>query len=182
MSRVGRKPIVLPQGVEVRIEDNNKVTVKGSKGELVQTLNSDMTITITDGVINIDRPSETKEHKSMHGLTRSLLANMIEGVSEGYQKTLEVVGVGYRVALQGTKLALTLGFSHPVEMQAPKGITFEVPDSNKIIVKGIDKQLVGETAAQIRKIRPPEPYKGKGVKYDYERIRRKEGKSGSAKK
>lgn len=182
MSRIGKMPIVLPAGVDFTVDDQNLTTVKGPKGTLIQKMHSDMVITRKDNVITITRPSDQKKHKQLHGLTRTLVANMVDGVTKGYQKNLEINGVGYRAAKQGKKLVLTLGYSHPVEMEEIEGITFEVPQPNQIIVKGADKQLVGEIAANVRKKRPPEPYKGKGIKYDYEFIHRKEGKAGAKKK
>ena len=181
MSRIGRMPITIPAGVDVKISDDNTVTVKGPKGTLTQKLHPDMTFDMKDGVINVVRPSENKNHKSLHGLTRSLLNNMVEGVTNGFSKELEINGVGYRAALQGKKLVMNLGYSHQVEMDPIEGIEIEVPAPNKIIVKGADKQLVGHVAANIREKRPPEPYKGKGIKYVTEHIRRKEGKAGKAK-
>lgn len=178
MSRIGLKPITIPSGVEVKINDDNFIEVKGPKGQLTQQLNPDMEIKIDNGEITVARPTEQKAHKSLHGLTRTLIFNMITGVTEGYAKTLEIVGTGYRAAKQGKKLVLTLGFSHPVEMEDPAGIEVEVPAQNKIIVKGIDKQLVGNYASKIRDWRRPEPYKGKGIKYDNEVVRRKVGKTG----
>lgn len=182
MSRIGRKPIPFGSDVNVSLNPGNEMTVKGPKGTLSCTLNSEMIIEITDNVITVQRPSDSKKHKSMHGLTRTLIANMVEGVTKGYEKVLEVNGVGYRAAKQGKKLVLNLGYSHPVEMEEIDGITIEVPNPNSIIVKGFDKQLVGEFAANVRKQRPPEPYKGKGIKYSYEVIKRKEGKTGGKKK
>lgn len=178
MSRIGRMPVVIPAGVEVKVADNNEVQVKGPKGTLAQQLSSEMKITVEGGQIIVERPSEDKRHKSLHGLTRTLINNMVVGVTQGYEKTLEINGVGYRAAKNGKKLVLSLGYSHPVEMEEPEGVTVEVPAQNKIVVKGIDKQAVGEFAAKIRSKRQPEPYKGKGIKYDYEVIRRKEGKTG----
>ncbi|WP_427340472.1 50S ribosomal protein L6 [Caloranaerobacter sp. DY30410] len=178
MSRIGLKPITIPAGVEVKINDNNYIVVKGPKGQLEQQLHRDMKINIENNEITVVRPTDNKKHKSLHGLTRTLIANMIEGVTKGYSKTLEIVGVGYRAQKQGNKLVLNLGFSHPVEMEAPEGIEIEVPANNKIIVKGIDKQKVGNYAAVIRDLRKPEPYKGKGIRYEGEVIRRKEGKTG----
>ncbi|KGG81017.1 50S ribosomal protein L6 [Caloranaerobacter azorensis] len=178
MSRIGLKPITIPAGVEVKISDNNYIVVKGPKGQLEKQLHRDMKINIEDNEIKVVRPTENKKHKSLHGLTRTLIANMIEGVTKGYSKTLEIVGVGYRAQKQGNKLVLNLGFSHPVEMEAPEGIEIEVPANNKIVVKGIDKQKVGNYAAVIRDLRKPEPYKGKGIRYEGEVIRRKEGKTG----
>ncbi len=178
MSRIGLKPIEIPQGVEVKIGEENFVTVKGAKGQLEQQLSTDMKFEIKDNIINVVRPTDSKKHRSLHGLTRSLLFNMIEGVTEGYEKKLELVGVGYRASKQGNKLILNLGFSNPVEMEDPEGITVEVPSQTEILVKGIDKQLVGNYAAKIRELRKPEPYKGKGVRYSGEMIRRKVGKTG----
>lgn len=178
MSRIGVKPIAIPNGVEVNINDKNYIIVKGPKGKLEQQLSKDMNISVADNTLNVERPTENKKHKSLHGLTRTLVANMIEGVTNGYSKELEIVGVGYRAQKQGKKLVLNLGFSHPVEMEDPEGIEVEVPGNNKIVVKGIDKQKVGNYAAVIRDLRRPEPYKGKGIKYAGEYIRRKEGKAG----
>lgn len=181
MSRVGRMPINVPSGVTVTIKDN-AVTVKGPKGTLTKNFNKDMSIKLEDGNLIVTRPSEEKQYKSLHGLTRALLANMIIGVTEGFEKTLEINGVGYRAAKAGNKLNLTLGYSHPVDVEEVPGITFDVPAPNKIVIKGIDKQQVGQIAAQIRELRLPEPYKGKGIKYADEVIRRKEGKAGKGKK
>lgn len=178
MSRIGLKPINLPGGVEIKISDDNLVEVKGPKGQLSQQISPDMEIKIEDGVLTVARPTENKKHKSLHGLSRTLISNMINGVSEGYSKTLDIVGTGYRAAKQGNKLVLTLGYSHPVEMEDPTGIEVEVPAQNKIIVKGINKQQVGNYAAKIRDWRKPEPYKGKGIKYSDEVVRRKVGKTG----
>lgn len=178
MSRIGLKPINLPSGVEIKINDGNFVEVKGPKGQLSEQVSPEMAITIEDGVLNVSRPSEIKKHKSLHGLTRTLISNMIVGVTEGYSKTLDIVGTGYRAAKNGNKLVLTLGYSHPIELEDPSGIEVEVPAQNKIIVKGINKQQVGNYAAKIRDYRKPEPYKGKGVKYSDEVIRRKVGKTG----
>ncbi|MBE7041872.1 MAG: 50S ribosomal protein L6 [Ruminococcaceae bacterium] len=181
MSRIGRMPIDVPAGVDVKIAESNFVTVKGPKGTLEKALHKDMLIKQEGNVIVIERPSENKIHRAMHGLTRTLLNNMIVGVTEGYSKELEVNGVGYRAQKQGKKLVLNLGYSHPIEMEEPELITFEVPGPNQIIVRGIDKQAVGQIAAEIREKRPPEPYKGKGIKYADEHIRRKEGKTGAKK-
>lgn len=178
MSRIGVKPIVIPAGVEITIADGNQVTVKGPKGTLTNSFNADMIIEKEDNVIVVKRPTENKKHKSLHGLTRTLINNMVVGVSEGYEKKLEVKGVGYRCAKQGKTLVMNLGYSHPVEMEDPEGITTEVPNQTEILVKGIDKQLVGNYASKIRAWRKPEPYKGKGIKYADERIIRKEGKTG----
>ena len=181
MSRIGRMPIAIPQGVEIKVEKGNLVTVKGPKGTLTKALHSDMIIKQEEGQVLIERPTESKEHKSLHGLTRTLFANMVTGVTDGFQKTLQINGVGYRCQKQGKKLVLTLGYSHPVEFEDTDDYTLESPDPNTIIVKGIDNQIVGQIAAVIREKRLPEPYKGKGIKYDYEVIRRKEGKTGSKK-
>ncbi|MDP4179737.1 MAG: 50S ribosomal protein L6 [Bacillota bacterium] len=178
MSRIGRMPIAIPKGVDVKISENNVITVKGQKGTLTKELHKDMILKVEGEVLTVQRPTEQKLHKALHGLTRSLVNNMVEGVTKGFEKGLEINGVGYRAAKQGKKLVLTLGYSHPVEMEEPAGITVEVPAQNKIIVKGIDKQAVGEFAAKIRGKREPEPYKGKGIKYETEVIRRKEGKTG----
>jgi large subunit ribosomal protein L6 len=178
MSRIGLQPIDIPNGVEIKVNDDNVVEVKGPKGQLSQKIDKDMEVKIEENVLNVNRPSESKKHKSMHGLSRTLIQNMVVGVTEGYFKTLEIVGTGYRAAKQGKKLVLTLGYSHPLELEDPTGIEVEVPAQNKIIVKGIDKQQVGNYAANIRSYRKPEPYKGKGVKYEDERIRRKVGKTG----
>ena len=178
MSRIGLKPIDVPEGVEVTIDDNNNVVVKGPKGTLEKSINEDLTIDMKDSIITVARPSDRKEHRSLHGLSRTLIANMIEGVTDGFSKTLEIVGVGYRAQKDGSKLVLNLGFSHPVEMEDPEGLTVEVPDANKIIISGANKEDVGSHAAVIRELRKPEPYKGKGVKYKGEHVRRKEGKTG----
>jgi large subunit ribosomal protein L6 len=178
MSRIGKMPITIPQGVEVKIDNDNIVTTKGPKGQLVKAMSKDMIIKIEDGKVIVQRPSDQKQHRALHGLTRALINNMVEGVSKGFEKVLEINGVGYRAAKQGKKLNLTMGYSHPVEMEDPEGITTEVPAPNKIIVRGADKEKVGIHAANIRAVREPEPYKGKGIKYDNEVIRRKEGKTG----
>ena len=178
MSRIGRMPIVVPADVTVTVADNNVVTVKGKLGTLTQQFSTRMTIKQEGTEIIVTRPTDDKEDKSVHGLTRALLSNMVEGVSKGYTKNLEIVGVGYRVAKQGNKLVLNLGHSHSIEILEENGVTFDVPNPNSIVVKGIDKQAVGQTAAVIRSKRPPEPYHGKGVKYENERIRRKAGKTG----
>ena len=181
MSRIGRAPVAIPAGVEVNVADNNVVTVKGPKGTLTQQFNENLTITVEGNVITVARPNDLKENRALHGLTRSLINNMVVGVTEGFKKTLEVNGVGYRVALEGNKLVMNLGFSHQVIMEAPAGITVEVPNPNLIIVSGFDKQLVGQFAANVREKRRPEPYKGKGIKYSDEVIRRKVGKTGGKK-
>ncbi|SEG07187.1 large subunit ribosomal protein L6 [Caloramator fervidus] len=178
MSRIGRLPVVIPQGVTVTVSDNNEVTVKGPKGTLTKQMSKKVNIAVEDGKVIVTRPDDEKETKALHGLTRSLIKNMVIGVTEGYQKTLELVGVGYRAAKQGKKLVLNVGYSHPVEIEPVEGIEFEVPAANQIVVKGIDKELVGQVAARIRSVREPEPYKGKGIKYIDEVIRRKEGKTG----
>lgn len=180
MSRIGRKPIQVPNGVNVSLE-NNVITVKGPKGTLTRELHKDMKVTVDGGVITVERPSENKLHRALHGTTRSVVANMVSGVTEGYAKSLELVGVGYRASKSGEKLVLNVGYSHPVEIVPEKGIEFEVPAQNRIIVKGIDKELVGAMAAKVRAVREPEPYKGKGIKYENERILRKEGKAGKKK-
>ncbi len=182
MSRIGRLPITIPAGVDVKIDANNEITVKGAKATLTRALHPDMIVKAADGVITVERPSEDKFHKSLHGLTRTLINNMVVGVTEGFSKELEINGVGYRAQMQGKKLVLSLGYSHPVEYTPQEGITIEVPAPNKIIVKGANKEVVGETAAKIREYRQPEPYKGKGIKYIDEVIRRKEGKAGGKKK
>ena len=178
MSRIGRAPIAVPAGVEVKIEDNNVVTVKGPKGTLTQQLHPNMTIKQEGAELHVTRPNDLKENRSLHGLTRSLLHNMVVGVTDGFKKSLDVNGVGYRVAMEGGKLVMNLGYSHQVVMEVPAGLTVEVPNPNQIVVSGYDKQLVGQYAAQIREKRPPEPYKGKGIKYSDEVIRRKVGKTG----
>ena len=178
MSRIGRMPVVIPAGVTVDIAENNKVTVKGPKGTLERVLPAEMTIKLENDEIVVTRPNDLKKMKSLHGLTRSLLNNMVIGVTEGYQKELEVNGVGYRAQKKGKVLTLSLGYSHPVEMEDPDGVEVEVEGQNKIIVKGIDKEKVGQYAAEIREKRAPEPYKGKGIKYADEVIRRKVGKTG----
>ncbi|GEK30773.1 50S ribosomal protein L6 [Kurthia zopfii] len=178
MSRVGKKPIEVPAGVTVTVNADNVATVKGPKGELVRSFHKDMKIEIEGNVITITRPSESKEHRTNHGTTRALLANMVTGVSEGFSKSLELIGVGYRAQLQGKKLVLNVGYSHPVEFTPEEGVEVEVPANTKIIVKGISKEQVGALASNIRDVRPPEPYKGKGIRYEGEYVRRKEGKTG----
>lgn len=180
MSRIGRKPITVPSGVTITL-DNNVITVKGPKGTLSRELHKDMKVVVAENEINVERPSDNKLHRSLHGTTRSVIANMVGGVTEGFSKNLELVGVGYRANKQGEKVVLNVGYSHPVEITPESGIEFEVPAVTKIIVKGIDKELVGATAAKIRSVREPEPYKGKGIKYEGERIIRKEGKAGKKK-
>ena len=181
MSRIGKMPITVPAGVDFKL-DGTKVTVKGPNGTLSRELHKDMIVKYEGGIVTVERPSDDKAHRSLHGLTRTLVANMVTGVTEGYTKTLEINGVGYRAAMQGKSLNLTLGYSHPVIMEPVEGITIEVPQPNTIVVKGADKQLVGHVAAKIREKRPPEPYKGKGIKYSDEVVRRKEGTTGAKKK
>ena len=177
MSRIGNKPITVPEGIEVKL-DGQKITVKGPKGTLEKEIHNNISVKLENGVITVTRPNDQKENRSLHGLTRTLINNMIQGVSNEYTKQLEINGVGYRAAKQGKTLVLTLGYSHPVNMEEPEGITYEVPNPNSIIVRGIDKELVGQMAAEVRKQRPPEVYRGKGIKYVDEHIRRKEGKTG----
>ena len=180
MSRIGNKPIAIPDGVEVKV-DGNHITVKGPKGTLEKDIHKNMSISIENNVLTVVRPDDTPANKSLHGLTRTLINNMVIGVTKGFEKTLEVNGIGYRAQKQGKKLVLTVGYSHPVEIEEIDGITIDVPNPNTIVVKGIDKQLVGQVAANIREKREPEPYKGKGIKYASERIIRKEGKAGGKK-
>ncbi len=175
MSRIGRKPIPVPDAVTVEVAPGS-IAVKGPKGELAQVLSADMKVEQADGVVTVERPTNRGEHRALHGLTRSLIANMVEGVTEGFEKRLEIQGVGYRAQLKGKNLEMALGYSHPVSIEAPEGIEFEVPQPTEVIVRGIDKQLVGQTAADIRKRRPPEPYKGKGIRYRGEHVARKVGK------
>lgn len=181
MSRIGKMPISVPAGVEVK-NDNNTITVKGPKGELTKQFSKELNIDIADGVITVSRPSDDKKHRSLHGLTRTLIANMVEGVTNRFSKTLEIEGVGYRAAKQGNKITLNLGFSHPVVFEETDLVKLDVPQPNKIVVSSIDKQAVGQFAAEIREKRPPEPYKGKGIRYAGEHIIRKEGKAGKGKK
>ena len=181
MSRIGKKPVVIPAGVTVNVAEGNVVTVKGPKGELTNTFNADMMINVEGNVLTVSRPSDEANHRALHGLTRTLIANMVEGVEKGFSKELEVNGVGYRAEKKGNQLVMRLGFSHEVFMDEIPGITVEVPSPNKIIVHGIDKQVVGQFAAEVRGKRPPEPYKGKGIKYSTEVIRRKVGKTGGKK-
>ncbi len=178
MSRIGVKPITVPAGVEVTIAEGNLVTVKGAKGTLTKQFDAALSIKKEENTIVVERPTNNKQHRSLHGLTRTLLDNMVIGVTNGFEKKLELVGVGYRAQKQGKKLVMNLGFSHPVEMEDPEGLTVEVPNQTELIVKGIDKQLVGNYAAKIRDWRKPEPYKGKGIRYAGEVVRRKEGKTG----
>ncbi len=181
MSRIGKMPITVPAGVEVTVTPENVVTVKGSLGTLTKAFNKNMIIKNEAGVITVARPNDEKQNRSLHGLTRTLVSNMVEGVTKGFTKTLDVNGVGYRVAKTGKTLTMNLGYSHPVVMEEKDGITIEAPSANQIIIKGIDKQIVGQFAAEVRSKRPPEPYKGKGIKYATEVIRRKEGKTGGKK-
>ncbi|MEY9977074.1 50S ribosomal protein L6 [Lysinibacillus sp. RC79] len=178
MSRVGKKIIEVPANVTVTVAADNSVTVKGPKGELVRSFNQDMKIEQEGNVLSVSRPSDSKEHRTNHGTTRALLANMVTGVSAGFEKSLELIGVGYRAQLQGKKLVLNVGYSHPVEFTPEDGLEVEVPSNTKIIVKGISKERVGALASNIRDVRPPEPYKGKGIRYEGEYVRRKEGKTG----
>ena len=179
MSRIGRMPITLPKGVAINVKEG-AVTVKGPKGELVRSFNPDMQFAVNDNVVTVSRPDDSRSHRSLHGLSRTLLANMVEGVSKGYEKSLEVVGVGYRVEKQGDKVMLRVGFSHQVEVGAMPGVKIDVEGNNKIKVTGIDKELVGEAASRIRSLRPPDPYKGKGIRYSGETVRLKAGKAGKA--
>ncbi len=179
MSRIGKQPITLPKGVEVRI-DGVDVTVKGPRGQLSQRIHAELALEQQDGQLLVKRPTDQPRHRAMHGLYRTLIANMVTGVSEGFSRTLEMQGVGYRAQMQGTNLVLNIGFSHPVEVPPPANIEFEVDGTSKIIIKGINKELVGQVAADVRKIRPPEPYKGKGIRYAGEYVRRKAGKAGKA--
>ena len=178
MSRIGKLPIAVPAGVTVTIADDNTVTVKGPKGELSQKVNKDMTVRMEDGHILVERPSDAKQHRAMHGLYRSLIQNMVEGVTNGFSKTLELVGVGYRASAENNTLTINIGYSHPVIMKAPDHVTYETPNANTIVVKGIDKQQVGALAADIREVRKPEPYHGKGIRYHGEYVPHKEGKAG----
>ena len=178
MSRIGKMPVAIPQGVDVNISPENFVTVKGPKGQLEKQMHKDMLISIEENTVLVKRPSDEKAHRALHGLTRALVNNMVEGVSKGFERTLDINGVGYRAQKQGSKLVLTMGYSHPVELVDPEGITTEVPAPNKIIVKGANKETVRQHAAVIRSVREPEPYLGKGIKYSDEVIRRKEGKTG----
>jgi large subunit ribosomal protein L6 len=181
MSRIGRKPVTVPSGVEVKI-DGSSVTVKGPKGTLSQTFSKNLGITLDNGIITVTRPNDEKENRSLHGLTRSLISNMVTGVTTGYTKSLDIEGIGYRAVKQGTNVVLTLGFSHQVTISENEDIKIDIPAQNKIVISGIDKQKVGQFAAEVREIKPPEPYKGKGIRYTGERIIRKEGKAGKGKK
>ncbi|ASN03667.1 50S ribosomal protein L6 [Virgibacillus necropolis] len=176
MSRIGLKPVEIPDGVEIKL-DGKIVTVKGPKGELTRTIHNDMKVVIEDNVLTVERPSDNKEHRALHGTTRSIINNLVDGVHKGFTKNLELVGVGYRAQKQGEKVVVNAGYSHPVEIEPREGIDIEVPKNTQLIVKGIDKELVGAVAAKIRAIRPPEPYKGKGIRYEGEYVRRKEGKT-----
>ncbi len=177
MSRIGRQPIEIPSGVDVQVGDDSIVTVKGPRGTLSQRLHPDMRVVREESIVRVERPSDEALHRSLHGLTRTLIANMVEGVTKGYEKRLAIVGVGYRVAMKGKDLELSVGYSHPVLVPAPEGLEFEAPTPTQIVVRGSDKQLVGEVAANIRKIRKPEPYKGKGIRYENEHVRKKAGKA-----
>ena len=179
MSRIGRAPITVPAGVEVKVDENNHITVKGPKGTLERDLVPQMNIELSEGVIRVTRPDDSKENRSLHGLTRTLVDNMVVGVTQGFEKKLEINGVGYRAVKEGKNLVLNIGYSHQVTVSENDDIQIDVPDANHIVIKGIDKQKVGQFAADVRSKRPPEPYKGKGIKYDYEVIRRKEGKTGA---
>jgi large subunit ribosomal protein L6 len=181
MSRIGRKPISVPSGVEVKIGEQNFVEVKGPKGQLSQRFHGDLTLTQENSTITVERPDDERRHRSLHGLTRTLLSNMVIGVTDGFKKNLEIQGVGYRAAIDGKTLVLNVGYSHPVRMTPVEGVMFALDGQNKIIVSGSDKQQVGEEAARIRRVRPPEPYKGKGIRYEGEYVRRKAGKTGKAK-
>ena len=181
MSRIGRKPIAIPSGVNVAVADNNEITVKGPKGELSYTAPLALTVVVDDGSLSVSRPNDQRENRSLHGLSRTLINNMVVGVTDGYRKNLEIQGVGYRAAMDGQALVLNVGFSHPVRFSPPEGISYVLDGQTKIAVSGIDKQAVGEEAARIRRVRPPEPYKGKGIRYEGEIVRRKAGKAGKAK-
>ena len=181
MSRIGREPITIPAGVEIKVDENNHITVKGPKGTLEYTMLPGMTVEVENGVLHVKRPNDSKENRAIHGLTRSLVHNMVVGVTTGFEKKLEINGVGYRAAKEGNKLVLNIGYSHTVEVPEIDGITIEVPQPNQIVVSGCDKQKVGQFAAEVREKRPPEPYKGKGIKYADEVIRRKVGKTGAKK-
>ncbi|MBW3667096.1 MAG: 50S ribosomal protein L6 [Actinobacteria bacterium] len=179
MSRIGLKPVPVPPGVEVTIDDN-KVTVKGSKGELTREFHENVSFEMSDGEVTVSRADDTRESRALHGLSRALLNNMVVGVTDGFSAKLEIQGVGYRAAMKGSDIELQVGFSHPVTVSAPAGIAFEVPEANRIVVRGNDKQMVGEVAANVRKVRKPEPYKGKGIRYEGEYVRKKAGKAGVA--
>lgn len=177
MSRIGKKPVAIPQGVSVTL-DGNSISVKGPKGQLQREFSRDIRVTVNGGEVIVERPSDERNHRSLHGLTRTLIANMVQGVTNGFQKALELVGTGYRASKSGSKLVLTVGYSHPVEMAPPTGVEIEVPNPGSVIVKGIDKEAVGAFSANVRDIRPPEPYLGKGIRYAGEKVRRKVGKAG----
>ena len=179
MSRIGRAPITVPAGVEIKVDENNHITVKGPKGTLERDLVPSIKLSVEEGVIHVTRPDDSKENRSLHGLTRTLVDNMVVGVTQGFEKKLEINGVGYRAAKEGKNLVMNLGYSHQIIVPETEDIQIDVPDANHIVIKGIDKQKVGQFAAEVRGKRPPEPYKGKGIKYDYEVIRRKEGKTGA---
>ena len=179
MSRIGRAPITVPAGVEIKVDANNHITIKGPKGTLERDLVPQIKVEVNEGVINVTRPNDEKQNRALHGLTRTLVANMVTGVTEGYKKTLEVNGVGYRCTKEGNKLVMNIGYSHPVNVEEIDGISIEVPNPNTVVINGIDKQKVGQFAADVRAKRPPEPYKGKGIKYSDEVVRRKEGKTGA---
>ncbi len=178
MSRIGKLPVSIVSGVTITVGENNTVTVKGPKGELTEQISNEMIIEQKDGVLTVSRPSDDKRHRALHGLSRTLINNMVVGVTQGYEKHLDIVGVGYRAQMQGEKLVINVGYSHPVEFDKIEGITFSTPAPNKIVIAGIDKQKVGQIAANIRAVREPEPYKGKGIRYENEVVRRKEGKTG----
>lgn len=182
MSRIGKQPVVIPAGVTVDLQEGNVLTVKGPLGEMTRTFHPTMKLTVENGQLMVERPSDDKFERSLHGLTRALIHNMVDGVTKGFKKQLEITGVGYRAAVQGKNLILNLGYSHSIEMVPPEGVKVEVPDQAKIIISGCDKQAVGEFAAKVRSKRPPEPYKGKGIRYSDEHVRRKEGKTGASKK
>ena len=179
MSRIGRAPIAIPAGVEVKVDENNVITVKGPKGTLTHSVVPEMKVNVEAGVVTVERPDDESRSRSLHGLSRTIIANMVEGVTNGFAKTLEVNGVGYRASKEGSKLVLNIGYSHQVTVEEIPGITIDVPNANTIVINGIDKQLVGQFAADVRNKRPPEPYKGKGIKYSYEVVRRKVGKTGA---
>jgi large subunit ribosomal protein L6 len=181
MSRIGRKPIPVPNGVDLTLGDRNSITVKGPRGTLSHQFHTDLKITRVDGTITVERPSDDRLHRSLHGLSRTLLNNMVVGVTQGFTKNLDITGVGYRATMDGKTLVLNVGYSHPVRILPAEGVAFAVEPNNRIVVSGFDKQVVGEEAARIRRVRPPEPYKGKGIRYEGERIRRKAGKAGKAK-
>lgn len=178
MSRIGKLPITIPAGVTITVSDDNTVTVKGPKGQLSENISRDMILSQEGNIMSVKRPSDAKRHRALHGLSRTLINNMVVGVTTGFSKNLDIVGTGYRAQKQGNKLVLNVGYSHPVEFEEPKGIQFDVPTPNRVVVQGANKQQVGQVAADIRKVRPPEPYKGKGIRYETEVVRRKEGKTG----